>query len=74
MMRDRNTNKRKALLKNWALLPSRRGNGYAHLSGQVYGHPSFFNGETVTTSPCIRIDFERMEAETMHTIYMLGEV
>lgn len=64
--------KRRAVMKEWTLIDSGVGELKTKLRGKVYGHPSFFDGEKVTTSPLLRIDIPERIAETMHTVYLLG--
>lgn len=60
--------KQQATLRNWGI--EDRGEYYA-LRGQVYGHDRFTDGEWVKTSCLLHIDFEKGEAETKNTIYIL---
>ena len=46
--------------------------GYFHLVGKAIDHP-LLKTTYVSTSKLIRIDFEKMEAETLNTIYLLKE-
>ena len=41
------------------------------LIGNVFGCPEIKDGTWVQTSTCLRIDFEKNEAETLNTIYKL---
>ena len=62
--------KTKSSLYDWCLTDT---DGYFHLLGKV-GKDDFrwAEGEPIVTSGLLRIDFEKMEAETKHTIYKLG--
>jgi hypothetical protein len=69
--------KQRARLDNWKL--SRYWGGpHIILLGNVTGHPKaainpeLKDGEYIHTSNVLRIDFDKMEAETMNTIYSLG--
>lgn len=66
--------KRRALLKNWSISKKNQVSDklWMTFKGQVFGHPSFENGEFVETSPVLHIDTVAGVAETMHTIYLLG--
>jgi hypothetical protein len=65
-------------MENWAIYPGQR------LSGRVYGHPRFFNGDGIITSPIIRSTGIGAQVtgrttyggvvETLNTIYVLGKV
>lgn len=59
--------KKIATLKKWKWAGQRR------LTGEVYGHPNFGDGTVVTTSRLMSVDFEKMQAETLNTIYKLEE-
>ena len=63
---------RRAFLRDWNLQQRKPGSKWVHLQGRVYGHPKFYDGELVTTSPVMMIDFHAGVAETMNTIYMLN--
>jgi hypothetical protein len=64
--------KRKAVLKNWRVRTGSNGI-WPVLTGDVYGHPKFQDGEAVVTSPVLRLDIPGGMAETMHTVYLLGD-
>lgn len=55
-----------ATLKHWRFMTSQRS-----LTGEVFGHPHFFEGQNILTSTVLRIDFESGTAETLNTIYTL---
>lgn len=57
-------------IENWQVIPSPRG-GYV-LLGDVIDHPEL-GSIYIRTSLLVRIDFARSEAETLNTIYELGE-
>ncbi len=63
-------NKRQASLRHWRFETTNNGI-WARLSGQVYGHPKFADGEAIVTSPVLRLDIPGHTAETMHTLYQL---
>lgn len=66
--------KPRARLENWHLLPFSN-----QLRGTVYGHPravtggQLDDGHTIYTSTVVRISDDRKEAETLNTIYDLGQ-
>lgn len=43
-----------------------------HLSGQVYGHPRFADGEVVTTSAIVKVDGKQVQTAS-GSAYILGE-
>lgn len=45
-----------------------------YLSGNVYGHPRFQDGEIITTSRLIKMDIPNGLAETVSRLYELGEI
>ena len=67
--------KRRAYLKNWNLSRSAAqiGTQWMRLCGEVYGHPSFVDGDVITTSPILVLDIPGGFAETMHTVYLLKD-
>lgn len=65
--------KRASLWDCQLALRSDKGVGRIVLHGRVYDHPSFYNGEKVTTSPILRLDIPGKVAETMHTVYDLQD-
>lgn len=58
--------KQTARLENWCLLCGR-------LHGEVYGHPLFPDGTTVSTGMVQQISDDRSTAETQNTVYELGK-
>ena len=66
--------KPRARLENWYLIPWAN-----QLTGIVSGHPravpggELDDGRTIFTSTVINLDREKKEAETLNTIYELGE-
>lgn len=65
--------KRRALLKYWTIEDNGQNSDLCYrLAGDVYGHPSFKDGETISTSPLLRIDIPAHTAETINTVYLLG--
>lgn len=51
--------------------------GSRHLVGFVFGHPTLENGHRIVTSDlvCVRLAaHQQIQAETLNTIYQLGEV
>ena len=61
--------KQKAYLRGWSI--ESRGGKWAHLVGEVFGHPKLMDGHLITTSPILKLDIPGRSAETMNTIYML---
>lgn len=56
-------------IENWKIVDDY---GYYHLVGKAINHPNL--GTTiVSTSKLLKIDFEKMQAETLNTIYLLEE-
>lgn len=55
-------------LSNWSIGPS-FGGGYKVADGEVYNHPNFVDGQSVTTSVIVR--HEGNIVETLNTIYVL---
>jgi hypothetical protein len=41
--------------------------------GRVFGHPRFPDGTFITTSTVVKLDMNTGIAETLNTIYTLGE-
>ena len=62
--------KPKAHLLGWSLLDM---GGWYRLAGQCLTHEGkpHLNGESIMSSMVLRIDFEKGEAETANTAYML---
>jgi len=59
--------KPKIKIKNWIITDEY---GYYHLIGDVIYHPNL--GSTrASTSKLLKIDFEKMTAETLNSIYLL---
>ncbi len=47
--------------------------GFFHLTGKAIDHNRLHPNCMVRTSKLIKIDFNKMEAETLNTIYLLQE-
>jgi len=60
--------KKRAKIEYWNI---HRRLGYVYLTGSIVEHPEFLEGTDVTTSPLIKVDFQRGIAETKNTIYEL---
>lgn len=45
-----------------------------HLEGEVYGHPSFADGQFIKTSSLTVLDMENNCAKTRNTEYTLGKI
>jgi hypothetical protein len=65
--------KRRAYLEHWSLIQRSPYTKWVHLEGNVYGHPTFNNGDFITTSPILKLDIPGGYAETMNTKYMLKD-
>lgn len=60
----------KGTIERWTI---DKKNGVAIVVGEIYGHPDASNGNFIKTSKLVRMDFEKMEAETLNSRYKLGE-
>lgn len=62
-------------LENWCFINSMSvGGDNWGLSGNVFGHPNFNNGEPIQIGKIIRFDKSKMEVETERTVFVLQTV
>ena len=54
-------------IKNWKITDEY---GYYHLVGEAINHPNL-GSQRITTSRLLKVDFVKMKAETLNTIYKL---
>lgn len=64
-----------ARLRNWSLCTACCWTGPGqHLHGDVFGHPSFQDGERITTTPIVDLREDIGIAVTKNTVYILRDV
>jgi len=66
------SDKKNAHLENWSFVFQAHW-VHGHLSGKVSGHHKIEDGHEIVTSPIIDINFDENRAETLNTLYTLGE-
>jgi len=59
-------------IENWTLI-SLGANNHYQITGQVYGDHRCGNGDDIRTSSLKSIDFEKGKAQTLNTLYDLGD-